>query len=54
MAFTESGVDCATVRLPESWDEYLRMLQSRFRTKVRSVLRTLESRPEERLFRGLD
>ena len=42
----ESDVPCAAVRLPESWDAYLGMLKPRFRTKVRSVLRNLESRPE--------
>ena len=46
MAWHTTDVPCATVRLPENWDAYLRMLQSRFRTKVRSVLRNLESRPE--------
>ena len=46
MVWSESDVPCATTRLPESWDEYLRMLQPRFRTKVRSLLRNLESRPE--------
>ena len=46
--FTESHVDCGTVRLPNTWDEYLKMLKPRFRTKVRSVLRDLEDRPELR------
>jgi peptidoglycan/xylan/chitin deacetylase (PgdA/CDA1 family)/CelD/BcsL family acetyltransferase involved in cellulose biosynthesis len=44
--WTERDVPCATVKLPATWDEYLRMLQSRFRTKVRSVLRNLESNPD--------
>ena len=44
--WTETDVACATVRLPETWEEYLRILRPRFRTKVRSVLRNLESRPE--------
>jgi peptidoglycan/xylan/chitin deacetylase (PgdA/CDA1 family) len=48
MAWRETDVGCAMVRLPETWDEYLRMLQPRFRTKVRSVLRNLEGRPEVR------
>lgn len=46
--YREAAVPCATVRLPENWEQYLSMLQSRFRTKVRSVLRNLESRPEVR------
>lgn len=45
----ESSVDCATIRLPETWDGYLSMLKPRFRTKTRSLLRNLESRPEVRL-----
>jgi peptidoglycan/xylan/chitin deacetylase (PgdA/CDA1 family)/CelD/BcsL family acetyltransferase involved in cellulose biosynthesis len=43
---TESEVPCGTVLLPQSWDDYLRLLKPRFRTKVRSVLRSLEGRPE--------
>lgn len=39
---------CGTVRLPDSWESYLAMLRPRFRTKVRSVLRDLEGRPEVR------
>ena len=46
LSWKETDVPCATVRLPGDWDAYLRMLQPRFRTKVRSVLRNLESRPE--------
>jgi peptidoglycan/xylan/chitin deacetylase (PgdA/CDA1 family)/CelD/BcsL family acetyltransferase involved in cellulose biosynthesis len=46
MIWAESDVSCATTQLPESWDAFLRMLQPRFRTKVRSVLRNLENRPE--------
>jgi peptidoglycan/xylan/chitin deacetylase (PgdA/CDA1 family) len=42
---TESDVACGTVRLPESWEQYLKMLQPRFRTKVRSVLGKLEGHP---------
>jgi peptidoglycan/xylan/chitin deacetylase (PgdA/CDA1 family)/CelD/BcsL family acetyltransferase involved in cellulose biosynthesis len=49
MGWTESDVPCATVRLPATWDEYLKMLQPRFRTKIRSTLRNLESRPEVRM-----
>lgn len=42
--FAESEVSAGTVKLPESWDAFLGLLKSRFRTKVRSVLRNLESR----------
>lgn len=35
---------CGSAALPANWDDYLRMLKPRFRTKVRSVLRMLESR----------
>jgi CelD/BcsL family acetyltransferase involved in cellulose biosynthesis/peptidoglycan/xylan/chitin deacetylase (PgdA/CDA1 family) len=45
---TEDTVPCATIRLPDRWDDYLGMLRPRFRTKVRSVLRNLEGRPEVR------
>src|SRR5262249_15027373 len=48
MAWSESDVACATVKLPVTWEDYLRMLQSRFRTKVRSVLRNLEAHPDVR------
>jgi CelD/BcsL family acetyltransferase involved in cellulose biosynthesis len=44
----ESEIPCGTVSLPESWDGYLSTLRPRFRTKIRSVLRNLESRPEVR------
>lgn len=44
--WTETDVPCGTVYLPESWDEYLGKLRPRFRTKIRSVLRDLEGRPE--------
>jgi len=40
---------CSTVRLPSDWDAYLTLLKPRFRTRVRSVLRNLEGRPEIRL-----
>jgi peptidoglycan/xylan/chitin deacetylase (PgdA/CDA1 family)/CelD/BcsL family acetyltransferase involved in cellulose biosynthesis len=43
-----ASVPCATVRLPATWEDYLQMLQPRFRTKIRSVLRNLENRPEIR------
>jgi len=48
MLWTESEVACATVHLPETWEEYLGILKPRFRTKIRSVLRNLEGRPEVR------
>ena len=41
-------IPCGTVPLPGSWEEYLATLRPRFRTKLRSVLRNLESRPEVR------
>jgi peptidoglycan/xylan/chitin deacetylase (PgdA/CDA1 family)/CelD/BcsL family acetyltransferase involved in cellulose biosynthesis len=44
----EASVDCGVVRLPKTWEEYLGMLRPRFRTKIRSVLRDTESRPELR------
>lgn len=46
--FTEKEVPCGTVRLPEEWESFLGILKPRFRTKVRSVLRNLEARPEVR------
>ena len=45
MLRAETDVPCATVRLPGTWDEYLRMLQPRFRSKIRSVLRNLKGQP---------
>jgi len=44
--WTEADVPCACVSLPDTWEDYLGSLRSRFRTKVRSVLRNLEGRPE--------
>ena len=44
----QEAVSCGTVRLPESWEQYLLTLRPRFRTKIRSVLRNLEARPEVR------
>lgn len=44
--WVESDVSCGTVRLPQTWDDYVGKLRPRFRTKVRSVLRELEVRPE--------
>ncbi len=46
--WAESDVDCGSVGLPESWEGYLSILRPRFRSKVRSVLRTLESHAEVR------
>lgn len=43
---TAEDVACATVKLPARWEDYLGILRPRFRTKVRSVLRALEGRPE--------
>ena len=48
LLWREKDVPCSTIRLPQSWEEYLSMLKPRFRTKVRSVLRNLENRPEIR------
>jgi peptidoglycan/xylan/chitin deacetylase (PgdA/CDA1 family)/CelD/BcsL family acetyltransferase involved in cellulose biosynthesis len=42
----ETDVPCAVVFLPSTWDSYLASLKPRFRTKVRSVLRDMEARPE--------
>lgn len=41
-----SDVPCGSVPLPDSWSDYLAMLRPRFRSKIRSVLRNLEGRPE--------
>jgi len=46
--WNETDVPCGTVRLPGTWPEYLASMKPRFRSKVRSVLRTLESRNEVR------
>lgn len=35
-------VPCAVIRFPDTWDEYLRTLKPRMRTKVRSLERRLE------------
>ncbi|HXE04750.1 MAG TPA: GNAT family N-acetyltransferase [Bryobacteraceae bacterium] len=48
LLWMESDIPCGTVRLPQTWDEYLGMLKPRFRTKVRSVLRGLEARSDVR------
>ena len=44
----EEAVHCATIQLPDDWAEYLNRLRPRFRTKVRSVLRQLETRNDVR------
>jgi CelD/BcsL family acetyltransferase involved in cellulose biosynthesis/peptidoglycan/xylan/chitin deacetylase (PgdA/CDA1 family) len=44
----DEPVPCASVALAADWDEYLSTLRPRFRTKVRSVLRQLEQRPDVR------
>jgi hypothetical protein len=48
LLWIEEDIPCGTVRLPPTWDEYLALLKPRFRTKVRSVLRSLEGRSEVR------
>jgi peptidoglycan/xylan/chitin deacetylase (PgdA/CDA1 family)/CelD/BcsL family acetyltransferase involved in cellulose biosynthesis len=48
LLWMENEVPCGTVRLPQSWEEFLASLKPRFRTKVRSVMRNLEDRPEVR------
>ena len=48
MIWSEEAVACATVALPGNWDAYLKTLAPRFRTKIRSALRNLESRAEVR------
>ena len=44
----EEDVPCGAVPLPGAWEDYLAMLRPRFRSKIRSTLRNLESRPEVR------
>lgn len=46
MLWSESDVACGTALLPAEWPDYLAKLGSRFRTKVRSVLRNLEGRSD--------
>lgn len=48
LLWAETEVPCGAVNLPADWEEYLRLLRPRFRTKVRSVLRSLEARKEVR------
>lgn len=44
----DTSVSCGILHLPPTWDEYLGTLKPRFRTKVRSVLRNVEGRPDVR------
>jgi peptidoglycan/xylan/chitin deacetylase (PgdA/CDA1 family)/CelD/BcsL family acetyltransferase involved in cellulose biosynthesis len=46
MIWKETDAQCAVLRLPSSWEAYLDRLRPRFRTKVRSVLRSLEEHPD--------
>lgn len=46
MVSVEADSPCAAVVLPGDWQAYLKQLPSRFRTKVRSVLRSFEDRSE--------
>jgi len=48
LLWDEQPVPCATVALPADWDRYLSTLRPRFRTKIRSVLRSLEGRSDVR------
>lgn len=41
MTMAETDIPCGTVLLPNTWDEYLKSLSPRFRTKIRSVMRSL-------------
>ena len=45
----EMRVGCPYVDLPQDWDTYLRSLKPRMRTKIRSLVRTLESAHRVRL-----
>lgn len=40
----QTEVPCATVALPGNWEDYLKRLKPRMRTKVRSLIRELEAR----------
>jgi peptidoglycan/xylan/chitin deacetylase (PgdA/CDA1 family)/CelD/BcsL family acetyltransferase involved in cellulose biosynthesis len=48
LLWDETDVPCGVVPLPQSWEQYLKSLRSRFRTKVRSLLRELEAHPDVR------
>lgn len=41
---TREPIPCAVLDLPATWDEYLGMLQARFRTKVRSCMAHFEQK----------
>jgi CelD/BcsL family acetyltransferase involved in cellulose biosynthesis/peptidoglycan/xylan/chitin deacetylase (PgdA/CDA1 family) len=41
--FDTELIPCSTLRLSDSWDAYLRMLEPRFRTKVRSSLALIDN-----------
>jgi len=47
-------VPCARVTLPPTWDAYLKSLKPRMRTKVRSVLRTMDEEFQARYERLTD
>lgn len=47
VVWAESSVPCSVVQLPGNWEEYLKSLAPRFRTKIRSVLREFEARSKE-------
>ncbi len=49
MVVATADVPCGTVALPSDWQEYLKKLAPRFRTKIRSVLRNLQVRDDVRL-----
>jgi|HubBroStandDraft_6_1064221.scaffolds.fasta_scaffold01375_5 peptidoglycan/xylan/chitin deacetylase (PgdA/CDA1 family)/CelD/BcsL family acetyltransferase involved in cellulose biosynthesis len=42
--FASEPIPCATLRLPENWNDYLKELKPRFRTKVRSTLNYFEGK----------
>lgn len=41
-ASKSESVACATLRLPSTWDQYLKQLEPRFRTKVRSAVASMQ------------
>ena len=47
-------VPCARVSLPDSWDRYLKTLKPRMRTKIRSVLREMDTSFQARYDRSAD
>jgi peptidoglycan/xylan/chitin deacetylase (PgdA/CDA1 family)/CelD/BcsL family acetyltransferase involved in cellulose biosynthesis len=42
--FSSEAIPCATLPLPRNWNDYLRSLKPRFRTKVRSTLSYFDER----------